>query len=479
MVTSERNTIETELRRLIGARPPGTQLPSVRELTRRHRASPVTVQRIVTRLKHEGLVDARPGHGTFVASRPVPDDEPDLHWQTVALGARPLPGEGMFGLLASPPPGVISLATGYPDSSLWPVGLLASAASRAARRAGAWGRSAVEGLDELRAWFAADAGAGVRPDDVMIVGGGQAALSAAFRSLATPGDPILVESPTYVGAIEAARFADLVPVPVPVDRDGIRVDLLDGALRATGATLMYVQPRLANPTGASIPVDRRAALLDLAATHGAFVIEDDFARDFAAPDDAPPLFRDDVDGHVIHVRSLTKATAPALRIAAVVARGPAMARLRNARLVDDFFVSGVLQETALAVVTAPGWRRHLVNMRRVIAERRAVAIAALDSVPNCSLAVRPAGGFVLWLRLADHLDDIDVSARARDAGVLVNHGRPWFCAEPDGAYLRVSVAGVHSADVAEGVRRLATVLGANAKHRSSKQRVRPLPSKTR
>ena len=472
MDTLQRNTtIEGELRQLISTRAPGEQLPSVRELTRRHRASPVTVQRIVTRLEHEGLVHARPGHGTFVAARRELDN-PDLRWQTVALGARPLPGEAMSDLLGTPPPGVISLATGYPDTSLGPIGLLAAAASRAARRPGAWGRSPVQGLDALRAWFAADAGPGVRADDVMVVAGGQAALSGAFRSLATPGDPILVESPTYIGAIEAARLAGLQPIPVPVDGDGIRTDLLAAALRATGAQLIYLQPRLANPTGASLSADRRRTVLELAAAHGAFVVEDDFARDFAAPDDAATLLRDDVDGHVVYVRSLTKSAAPALRIAGVVARGPAMARLRNARLVDDFFVSGVLQETAVAMVTAPGWSRHLINLRRTIGERCAMAVAALDAVPDCELVIRPMGGFVLWLRLADHLDDIDVSGRARDAGVLVNHGRPWFCAEPDGAYLRLSLAGVGSADVGEGVRRLGRVLGDGRRPRGRTRRVR-------
>ncbi len=458
MVTSERNTIEGELRELIRRQPAGTRLPSVRELTRRHRASPVTVQRVVTRLEQEGLVHARPGHGTFVAER-TNAPTADVSWQSVALGARPLPGEGMGDLVATAAPGTISLATGYPDAGLWPVTLLAAAAGRAARRPGAWGRSPAQGIEALRAWFAADAAPGVRADDVLVVAGGQAALSAAFRSLAAPGDPIVLESPTYVGAIEAARLAGLRPVPVPVDADGIRTDLLETALTTSGATVVYVQPRLANPVGSTLSAERRTDVLELARRHGAFVVEDDFARDFVAPGGPPALLHDDRDGHVVHVRSLSKATAPALRIAGVVARGPAMARLRNARLVDDFFVSAVLQETALGVVTAPGWTRHLVALRKVLDARRDVAQRAVADLRRAELAHRPAGGFLLWLRLADGLDDVDVAGRARDAGVLVSAGRPWFCAEPDGAYLRVSLAGVDTIDIAEGVRRLGVALG--------------------
>ena len=473
MLTSDDNTIEGELRDLIARGPAGAQLPSVRELTRRHRASPVTVQRVVTRLAHEGLVDARPGHGTFVAAR-RPRPAADVSWQTLTLGARPLPGDGLSDLAVEPPDGVLSLATGYPDRSLWPVGLLASAAARAARRPEAWGRANAQGHPALRAWFAAEAGAGMRPEDVLVVAGGQAALSAAFRSLAAPGDPIVLESPTYVGAIEAARAAGLRPVPVPVDAEGLRVDLAEAALRATGAALVYVQPRLANPTGTTLPAERRTALLRAARAAGAFVIEDDFVRDLAEPGGPAPMLSDDVDGHVVSVRSLTKSTAPALRIAAVIARGPAMGRLRNARLVDDFFVSGMLQETALGVVTAPGWQRHVAALRRELAERMAVATVALDGVPGVRLDVRPRGGFLLWLRLDAGADATAVAAEARGAGVLVTPGSPWFPAEPDGAYLRLSVAGIARADIGEGVRRLNDALGATTGRPSSRRRARPL-----
>ncbi len=458
--------IETELRGLVASQPAGSRLPSVRELSRRHRAGPVTVQRIITRLEREGLVDAVPGSGTFVARRwaPAPGD---VSWQTVALGARPQAGRGMASLAAVPPPGALSLAVGYPDASLWPTSLLTAAANRAARRPGAWDRTPTQGLEALRAWFAADAGPGIRPDEVLVVSGGQAALTAAFRGLASPGDPVVVEAPTYVGAIEAARAAGLSPVPVPADGDGVRPDLLAAVLHVTGARLIYLQTRLANPTGATLSPERRGAVLALARSHGAFVIDDDFARDLDRPDGPPSLLAGDPDGHVVLVRSLTKSTAPALRIAGVVVRGPALARLRNARLMDDFFVSTMLQETALGVVTAPGWSRHLARLRRIIDERRLVAAAALAAVPGLELVHHPAGGFLLWLRLTgghgpipppEPGDEADVVRRARQAGVMVLDGRPWFCAEPDGAYLRVSVAGIATADIPEAVDRFASAI---------------------
>jgi DNA-binding transcriptional MocR family regulator len=182
-------------------------MPSVRDLMARHRAGPVTVQRAVARLAEEGLVEPRPGRGTFVAERrpaAVRTAPPDLGWQALALGDGAPDSDALHRHLSLPPAGAISLSVGYPDESLQPTGLLAQAMARAARRPGSWARIPTEGIDRLRAWFALQAGGLVRPHDVVITPGAQAGLSTAMRVLAPPGSPVLIESPTYLGAIGAA-----------------------------------------------------------------------------------------------------------------------------------------------------------------------------------------------------------------------------------------------------------------------------------
>ena len=124
--------------------------------------------------------------------------------------------------------------------------------ARAARRPAAWSRGPVEGLEELRAWFAREAGGHVRAHDVVVCPGGQAALSTAFRALAAPGEPVLVESPTYQGAVAAARAAGLRAVPVPADATACGPDLLADAFALTGARVFYCQPLYANPHGATL-----------------------------------------------------------------------------------------------------------------------------------------------------------------------------------------------------------------------------------
>lgn len=457
---SEDNAVERvihHLRALALAAGPGARLPAVRELTTRHRASPVTIAEAVRRLVAEGLIEARPGRGTFVAARRQEQPAPDVSWQTVALGAG-RPGEvEMQALLALPPPGAIALSGGYPDEALQPAAALGAALARAARQPAAWARGPAEGREDLRAWFAREAGAGLRAEDMVICPGGQAALSSALRALAGPGDTLLVESPTYLGALATARAAGLRVVPVPADDHGVLPDQLCAAFARTGARLFYCQPLHANPTGATLAAHRRAAVAAAVRDAGAFLIEDDYARDLTIDAEAPPpLAADDPDGHVVYLRSLTKSTAPGLRIAAIGGRGPAGARLRTARLLDDFFVAGPLQQATLEFVTAPVWNRHRRVLRAALRARRDALLGALRAhLPQLVPATIPRGGLHLWARLPDHVDDVALAAAAAAEGVLVFAGRPWYAAEPPAPHLRLTYAAAGPDRMDEAVRRLA------------------------
>ncbi|MEU9981358.1 PLP-dependent aminotransferase family protein [Streptomyces sp. NPDC050856] len=447
---------------------PGEKLPSSRALVERHRVSPVTVSRALARLAAEGLVVTRPGAGAFRA-RPRAATPPagDTSWQEVSLSAdsagdavpRSVDASGVLVTLAAPPTGVIEFNGGYLHPSLQPERALAAALARAGRRPGAWGRPPVDGLPELRDWFAREIGGTVGAADVLVTAGGQAAITTALRALAPPGAPVLVESPTYPGMLAVARAAGLRPVPVPADRDGVRPELLAAAFRATGARVFVAQPLFQNPTGAVLAGERRHEVVRIAREAGAFVVEDDFARSLAHEDAPPlpaPLAADDPDGVVVHVRSLTKATSPSLRVGALAARGPVLERLRAIQVVDSFFVPGPLQEAALELVGSPAWSRHLRAVSAALRARRDTMTTALAlHLPALALPHIPSGGHHLWLRLPDTTDEPALLAAALRAGVAVAPGRPYFCAEPPAGHVRLGFAGVAGpAEIAEGVRRL-------------------------
>lgn len=445
------------LRTVADALSPGDRLPSSRELVHQHQVSPVTVSRAIAALAAEGVVVSRPGSGTYVAARaPLGAASSDTSWQTVTLTDRAVDTRSLTDGLGAPSAGTIRLDGGYLHQSLQPTGALSSALARAARRPDAWDRAPTNGLSALRTVFAAQVGAGLTADDVLITAGGQSALSTVFRAVAGPGSPILMESPTYPGAIAAARAAGLRPTPVPMDADGIRTDLLADAFALTGARLLYCQPTFHNPTGVVLVAQRRKQVVELAGAAGAFVVEDDFARHLGhgAPV-LPPLVSYDQNGTVVHVTSLTKPAAPSLRIGALLARGPVLERMQAARLVEDFFVARPLQEAALELLGSPAWDRHLRTLATALRERCHVLSDALAlELPDWTLTGRPGGGLHVWLGLPPGADSAAVSRAARRHGVAVNDGSRCFVTEVPDPYLRVGFAAADRTELVEGVRRL-------------------------
>ncbi|GAA1563336.1 PLP-dependent aminotransferase family protein [Kribbella sancticallisti] len=457
----------------------GERLPSSRELVQRHQVSPGTMSRAIAVLVAEGLVVSRPGSGVFRAvGRGKVEIRGDVSWQDVALNADPAStvdaaarsagAAAVLATLTTPPAEVIDLNSGYLHTSLQPERALATAMARAGRRPGAWSRPPVEGLPELRDWFARDIGGPNSPlsaSDVLITAGGQSALTTALRALAAPGAPALVESPTYSGILAVVRAAGLRPFPVPVDVDGVRTDLLAEAFEATRARVFVCQPLFQNPTGATMSAQRRQDVLRVARAAGAFVIEDDFARRLAHTDSAPlppPLAADDPDGVVVHVRSLTKPASPSLRIGALTARGPVFERLRTIQAVDSFFVPRPLQETALDLLGTSAWASHLRALGLALRDRRTTTHDALrQALPDLLASNPPQGGYHLWLRLPDGTDENAVVAAAFRSGVAVTAGSPYFAAEASAAHIRLSYASAASTgQLEEGVRRLQQALPA-------------------
>jgi DNA-binding transcriptional MocR family regulator len=295
--------------------------------------------------------------------------------------------------------------------------------------------------------------------DVVVTPGCQAAIDSIFRSFTRPGECILMEEPSYPGAIAAANVAGLMIVPIPTDEHGMRTDLLSAAAERTGAQLVFVQPRFSNPTGSVMSLERRAELLAIARQRGLFIIEDDWVRDLDIDGSSPPpLVTDDHDGHVIYLRSLSKVTAPGMRIGAVVARGPAAARLRAMRVITDFFASPLLQMTVAGLFEDPRWQRHLQELRGSLRQRRDTLARALTKhAPGLSFNA-PGGGVVLWARLPGGVGEAAMVSACRDRGVAVGPGRTYLTSEPSAGFLRVSFAAAGEPDLVEAATRIGAAL---------------------
>ncbi|WP_270264147.1 PLP-dependent aminotransferase family protein [Kocuria marina] len=468
--SSSSEDIARELTRDITPLATGTRLPSHRALVTRFGASASTVSRALALLAQRGLVVSRPGAGTFRAAQEPAASSGDTTWQEAALalnpgladgnpGARRLHSPGLSNTLATPSPGVIDLNSGYAHHSLLPMTALRAALTRAARSPHAWERPPAGGLADLRMWFAEDIGAGLGREDVLVVGGGQAALSTAMRAVAQPGDPVLLEAPTYPGTLAAARAAGLRTVSLPVDAHGMRPDYLDDALGRTGARLVVLQPLYQNPTGVSLTEGRARELLTVARSHDAFVLEDDYARHMTHDDGIPPakpLILLESDGTVIHIRSLTKVTSPNLRIGALAARGPVLERLRTVHMIDTMVVPAPLQHTALEVLTSSARKRSVARLQTALTQRRRLAVrTVVETLGADVLPDHPRRGYHLWLHLPRGTGESEFVSAALARGTALAPGTYFHADQPDVPRVRLSYAAAPTtADLVTGIHRL-------------------------
>ncbi len=462
--------IVARLRTWIAGAAPGARLPSTRSLVAEYQASPVTVQKALQALTAQGLIESRPGVGTFV--RAVRTARPsDYGWQTAALGSPQAPARSASTTMRSTANDVISFHSGYPDRELLPERLVRAALTRAVRSDAALSRPPAPGLPELQSWFARELGAstpaGVTPpppSDVIVLPGSQSGLSSIFRALVGHGQPLLVESPTYWGALLAAAQAGVRVIPVPSGPDGPDPEELARAFEETGARLFYAQPNYANPTGAQWAAERGELVLDVVRKHGAFLVEDDWAHDFSITTTPVPIAARDDSGHVVYLRSLTKSVSPAIRVAAVIARGPARERILADRAAESMYVSGLLQAAALDVVTQPAWQTHLRSLRHQLQGRRDLLVTSMrEHAPQAHLSHVPKGGLNLWARLPDGTDLDRLARDCESDGVIIAAGTEWFPAEPAGPFIRLNYAGPNPGAFPEGARIIGRAIERNSR----------------
>ncbi|WP_104168871.1 PLP-dependent aminotransferase family protein [Arthrobacter sp. SX1312] len=459
MTNDSSNRIVVALQKWIAAAPAGAKLPSTRSLVARHEASPVTVQKALRTLTGQGLIESRPGVGTFVRAVRTAKLS-DFGWQTGALGSprnrlSPAPAA-----MRVAPVDTITLHSGYPDRELLPERLVRAALARVGRSDAALTRSPITGVPELQSWFAAELAAATpagvaRPQtsDVIVLPGSQSGLSSIFRALVTDGRPLLIESPSYWGAILAAAQAGVRLVPIASGPAGPDPEDVARAFEETGARAFYAQPNYANPTGTQWSATTGHQILDVIRTYGAFLIEDDWAHDFGISTNPSPIAAQDDNGHVVYIRSLTKSVSPALRVAAIIARGPARDRIVADRAAASMYVSGILQAAALDVVTQPGWLTHLRGLRQQLLSRRDLLIDSLaQHAPLAHLTATPPGGLNLWLRLPDRTDLSAFIRECEAQNVLVAPGTEWFPAEPTGPFVRLNYSGPNPGAYPEAAR---------------------------
>lgn len=449
--SSADNIVQTLENWILGARA-GVKLPTSRELVEEYSVSPVTVRNAIHVLSEKGLVEVRPGVGVFTkphrAARVA-----DYGWQAGALGALQNDLPVITPAQKTGSPDVIALNNGYPDEALLPTDQIRRTMVKVSKEPDSLKRSPVRGLPELQNWFSHQVECS--PRDVLIVNGTQSGLTAIFRSVVGNGQPLLVESPTYWGAILAAKQSSIVLHPVTSDEEGPKTEDVEKTLKSTGARVFYAQPHYANPHGRSWSQKRKAEILELVRKHDTFLIEDDWAHDFWFNRSHTPIANQDADGHVIYLRSLTKSVSPAVRVGAVIARGPVLHRITAHAAAEAMYTSSLLQRVALHIVSSNAWNKHLNSVRRELKQRRDDLLDALRSkAPEVTVNHIPAGGLNLWCEVEESIDVEKLAQVSESNGLLISPGQGWFPTDPTGSFFRLNFAGSRSENFSEAAESL-------------------------
>jgi 2-aminoadipate transaminase len=363
-------------------------------------------------------------------------------------------------------PDIISFAGGMPEVSRVPAEAAATAAYEAVMHEGScalqYGSS--EGRPALRAQIAelmAEIGVRLSADDIVVTAGAQQGLDLLAKTFLDPGDVVITEGPTYVGALQAFSAYEPEIVCIPMDDGGMRVDALEAELvrlGPRGAKFIYTIPNFQNPAGVTLRPERRRRLLELAREYDIPVIEDDpYGRLRFEGGHVKPLRA--LDDEVIYLGTFSKIFAPGLRLGWMTAPGPILAKVLLAKQAADLCGSAFAQVTAERYFAGTRWRRVLQGLTSTYAERRNAMLSALDEhFPAEARWTRPEGGFFVWVELPSFIDAGVLLAEAVEHGVTFVPGSAFF---PDGRgrnCMRLAFCYAEPEAITEGIRRLSEVV---------------------
>jgi len=379
------------------------------------------------------------------------------------------------GALSAAVPGLISLAAGYPAPDVFPWDDLQAITARIlARRDGsALQYGATRGyrplIEHLLSQTLHARGITAAFEDVIITTGSQQGLDLSGRVLIDPGDPVIVELPTYSGAIAAFHNLQASLVGVPQDAEGIDIAAVDSvatecAKRGRPAKFVYVTPNFQNPAGSLMSLARRQALLAAAERHDLVILEDDpygsiYFEDVTTLAETRPLKADDTSGRVIYLGSFSKILVPGLRVAWMVAPRPIADKVELAKQAADIcgsvfdhrIVHGALADGVVDRI-APGLRAHY-QAKRTVMER-----ALQANLQGRVTWTSPRGGFFLWIALPPDVDDGELFERALKQKVSFVIGSAFFVNGEGHGFARLAFSGITHGQIELGIVRLAAAI---------------------
>jgi 2-aminoadipate transaminase len=441
----------------------GERIPATRELAGLLGLNRTTVSAAYEMLEAEGLISGHVGRGSFVTGGPTPRASAGVDWTALLdRGDSPPPAR------ASSAPDGISFAFSRPSRDLFPLDEFRASCSAVLARhdlADILQLGSPAGYEPLRRYLLDDArrtNAAAPGDDILITNGVQQALDLIGRVLLRPGDTVAVEDPIYPGLRNLLAGTGAQLCGIPSAAAGMDPVQLERAIEREHPRMIVVTSNFQNPTGVTVPLAARRALLDAARRAAIPLIENDAYSDLRYTGEPLPALKQLDEGGcgVVLLRSFSKVSFPGLRVGWAVGPRPLIDRLRAAKEAADLHSDQLSQAVLLEFAESGRLEAHRMRVLRAGAERLAATLEACrEHLPPGSRWTQPEGGMNLWVRLPEPLDAADLLPRAQREGIIYLPGRYFAVSRMDPGALRLSFAGLTPDQIREGL----AILGRVAK----------------
>ena len=377
-------------------------------------------------------------------------------------------GDELTAILAGSPPGVLSMTGGFPNAATFPTDELDEIAARLVRddAAVALQYTPCGGLASVREYLLdrQEQLQGRRPEpaELIVTSGGMECIALMCQSLIDPGDAIVVEAPSYLGALMAFGAAEAKVHGIAMDEDGLLVDALaerlDAGLRPK---FVYAIPEYQNPTGRTLSLRRRHELVELCRRHGVLIFEDIAYRELPFDGTLLPTLWSLAPDVVLQAGTFSKSFFPGVRLGWAAGPETVVAQLAAAKANTDQCAGALGQRMVEAYGRAGHFERELPRACALYASHwRALDGALRAHMPGGVAWTEPAGGFLTWLTLPEPLDAMALRDAATEAGVAYVPGAPFYASGRGANELRLSFSALDEEDLAEAGRRLASVVSA-------------------
>ncbi len=459
----------------------GDRIPASRELATMLGVHRTTVANAYAELESEGLIQGHVGRGTFIKRNgnglkitppapPVLNGSHGIRWELLFADER---GEEVLSrLTASAPIDALSFVMARPAQEFFPIDELQTCVNAVLRNeatdvlnlgpSDGYGPLKLALLEML-----GREGIASKDENLLITDGCQQSLDLISKAFVRPGDSVIMENPTYPGAVaifNGAR-ARCLAVPVrthaePNSEMGVDVEALEATLAANRVKLIILTPDFQNPTGTSMSLASRRRVLELAARHQVPIVEDHiYARLHLQEERVASLKQLDRANLVIHIDSFAKVAFPGLRVGWIVAPAAAVERLRLVKQTTDLHTDQLAQATLAEFLRRGLFTKHLAKMRKIYSARlEALDQALRKHMPDGTRWTRPEGGMCLWLELPPGFDASELLIHVKERGVLFAPGRYFYVQNPLPNTLRLGFASLDEKQIARGVTTLADML---------------------